>query len=324
MSLGHQSVPNNFEENPDLNPETTHAEGSPASDPTSEAAIILPNHQDEAVQNADSPANSTIESDQPIQTAASEVDPELAVSNSLQASSEANTAHDSPSSSPLPQVGAPTETLPTPTAHETAAKSGENPWLEGLQVVGLSAILALGIRHFVAEARYIPSESMLPTLEINDRLIVEKVTYRFDAPQRGDIVVFWPTERLKEENPSLKDAFIKRIIGLPGETIEVQGGRVYVNDQPLRENYIFDEPEYQWGPEVVPDDSYLVLGDNRNNSYDSHFWGFVPRENIIGRAAVRFWPPGRIGDLDAGTQFFFEGEPQPDGGSSPSDSGSQE
>jgi len=176
-------------------------------------------------------------------------------------------------------------------------RAAENPWVEGLKTIGLSAILAFGIRQIVAEARYIPSESMLPTLEVNDRLIVEKISYRFTDPQRGDIVVFWPTERLKEENPSLKDAFIKRVIGLPGETIEVQGGRVYVNGQPLRENYIAAEPEYQWGPEVVPEDEYLVLGDNRNNSYDSHFWGYVPRENIIGRAAVRFWPPGRVGEL---------------------------
>jgi signal peptidase I len=185
-------------------------------------------------------------------------------------------------------------------AHEPTdghRRAAENPWIEGLKTIGLSAILAFGIRQIVAEARYIPSESMLPTLEVNDRLIVEKVSYRFSNPQRGDIVVFWPTDRLKQENPSMKDAFIKRVIGLPGETIEVRGGRVYVNGQALRENYIAAEPEYQWGPEVVPEDSYLVLGDNRNNSYDSHFWGYVPRENIIGRAAVRFWPPGRVGEL---------------------------
>jgi signal peptidase I len=185
-------------------------------------------------------------------------------------------------------------------AHEPTdghRRAAENPWIEGLKTIGLSAILAFGIRQIVAEARYIPSESMLPTLEVNDRLIVEKVSYRFSNPQRGDIVVFWPTDRLKQENPSMKDAFIKRVIGLPGETIEGRGGRVYVNGQALRENYIAAEPEYQWGPEVVPEDSYLVLGDNRNNSYDSHFWGYVPRENIIGRAAVRFWPPGRVGEL---------------------------
>jgi signal peptidase I len=178
-----------------------------------------------------------------------------------------------------------------------SVKQSENPWVEGIKTVGLSIVLALGIRHFVAEARYIPSESMLPTLEVNDRLIVEKVSYHFNDPQRGDIVVFWPNDRLKQENPSLKDAFIKRVIGLPGDTIEVREGTVYVNGQPLEENYIAAEPDYQWGPETVPADSYLVLGDNRNNSYDSHFWGYVPRENIIGRAVVRFWPPDRVGEL---------------------------
>lgn len=173
----------------------------------------------------------------------------------------------------------------------------ENPWLEGVKTIGLSVVLALGIRHFVAEARYIPSESMLPTLEVNDRLIVEKISYHFNPPQRGDVIVFWPNDRLRQENPNLRDAFIKRVIGLPGEEVEVSGGRVYINGEPLEENYIAAEPNYQWGPEVVQPDSYLVLGDNRNNSYDSHFWGYVPRSNVIGRAVVRFWPPNRIGRI---------------------------
>lgn len=185
----------------------------------------------------------------------------------------------------------------------------ENFWAEGLKTIGLSAILALGIRHFVAEARYIPSGSMEPTLQINDRLIIEKLSYHFHSPQRGDIVVFWPTDRLKEETPHLRDAFIKRVIGLPGETVEVRGGRVYVNGQPLREEYIAAEPQYQWGPETVPPESYLVLGDNRNNSYDSHYWGYVPYENIIGRAVVRFWPPKRVGELDA-EPLYQEPAPQ--------------
>lgn len=171
----------------------------------------------------------------------------------------------------------------------------ENPWLEGLKTIGLSAVLAIGIRQFVAEARYIPSGSMLPTLQINDRLIVDKLSYRFNIPQRGDIVVFSPTSTLEKQN--FHDAFIKRVIGLPGDKVEVKGGRVYVNDQALRENYIEEDPQYQWGPQTVPTGSYLVLGDNRNNSYDSHYWGFVPREKIIGRAVVRFWPPNRLGEI---------------------------
>jgi signal peptidase I len=171
----------------------------------------------------------------------------------------------------------------------------DNPWMEGLRTIGLSAILAIGIRQFVAEARYIPTGSMLPTLQINDRLIVDKLSYRFNAPQRGDIVVFNPTDALEKQN--FHDAFIKRVIGLPGDKIEVKEGRVYVNGQPIREEYIEEPPQYQMEAKVVPPDAYLVLGDNRNNSYDSHYWGFVPRDRIIGRAVVRFWPPDRLGEI---------------------------
>jgi signal peptidase I len=177
--------------------------------------------------------------------------------------------------------------------------SNEGSWLGELtKTIALSIVLALGIRTFVAEARWIPSESMVPTLQKFDKLIVDKMSYHFVDPQRGDIVVFSPTENIKKENPNLKDAFIKRIIGLPGDKVEVKGERVYINGQPLQEQYIEAPPQYQYGPVTVPANSYLVLGDNRNNSYDSHFWGFVPRDNIIGRAVVRFWPPNRIGELD--------------------------
>jgi len=177
------------------------------------------------------------------------------------------------------------------------AERATNPVVEGLQTLGLSIILALGIRTFVAEARYIPSGSMEPTLEINDRLVVEKVSYHFNPPERGDIVVFWPPDELFPEGKR-RDAFIKRVIGLPGDTVEITNGMVFVNEEPLEEDYIKAEPDYTWGPRTVPNDSYLVLGDNRNSSYDSHSWGFVPADNIIGKAVVRFWPPSRIGGLD--------------------------
>lgn len=174
--------------------------------------------------------------------------------------------------------------------------SQENPWIEGIKTVATAAILAFGIRTFVAEARYIPSSSMEPTLQINDRLIIEKVSYKFRDPDRGDVVVFNPTEKLKEEN--FKDAFIKRVIGLPGDRVEVKGGAVYINGKVLSEDYIAEKPNYPFGPVIVPKEQYLVLGDNRNNSYDSHFWGYVPKENLIGRAVVRFWPVNRVGEID--------------------------
>jgi len=177
----------------------------------------------------------------------------------------------------------------------------ENPWTEALKTIALSAVLAFGIRSFVAEARYIPSGSMLPTLQINDRLIIDKISYNFRNPDRGDIIVFSPTDALKQQK--FKDAFIKRLIGLPGDKVEVKDGKVYVNNQLLKENYIEEKPNYNFGPVKVPPNQFLVLGDNRNNSYDSHYWGFVPRDRIIGRAVVRFWPPNRVGEIDPIPQY---------------------
>lgn len=164
---------------------------------------------------------------------------------------------------------------------------------EAAETLGLSVLLAFGLRTFVAEARYIPSESMLPTLEINDRLIIDKVSYDFTDPQRGDIVVFHPPEALGQ-----KDAFIKRLVGLPGDVIEVKNGQLFVDGEPLQEPYIAAKPDYQYGPVTVPENAYLVLGDNRNKSFDSHYWGFVPKDHVIGRAVFRFWPPSRLGDLN--------------------------
>lgn len=212
----------------------------------------------------------------------------------------------------------------------TSPPKEENPWVETVKTLGLSAVLAFGIRTFVAEARYIPSGSMLPTLQINDRLIIDKISYHFKDLHRGDIVVFNPTETLKQEH--YKDAFIKRVIGLPGDTVKIEDGRVYINEKPLEEPYTaqtdnanseglvglvaspgtsvdvcknkppYFEKQEQGSVEVwtatVPPDSYLVMGDNRNNSYDSRCWGVVAHDDIIGRAVIRFWPPQRVGGIN--------------------------
>ncbi|MGD1865656.1 MAG: signal peptidase I [Phormidesmis sp.] len=178
------------------------------------------------------------------------------------------------------------------------AKKQPSLVVEALQTVGLSLVLAFGIRQFVAEARVVPTGSMQPTVEINDRLVIEKLSYRFQDPQRGDIIVFQaPQKALDAANSTTRDAYLKRVVGLPGETIEVRDGKVYVNDTALRENYIKAPPLYTWGPNVVPEGHYLVLGDNRNGSSDGHVWGFLSEDTIIGKATARFWPPSRIGGL---------------------------
>ena len=145
------------------------------------------------------------------------------------------------------------------------------------------------------KAYYIPSTSMQPTLKVNDRLLVDKLAYHSHQPQRGDIIVFNPTDTLRQQN--LNSPFIQRVVGLPGEKIEVKDGKVYINDQSLVEHYIAEPPEYKFGPVTVPAYSYFVLGDNRNNSYDSHLWGFVPQSLIIGKATNRFWPVDDLGSL---------------------------
>jgi signal peptidase I len=162
-------------------------------------------------------------------------------------------------------------------------------------IIIISAISTFLIRTFIAEARYMPSSSMEPTLKISDRVIINKLAYNFEAPKREDIIVFNPTEALKARN--FKDAFLKRIIGIPDDTVEVKDGKVYVNEKVLEESYIAQPPDYQFGPVKVPPNSYLVFGDNRNNSYDSHYWGFVPKELIIGKATKIYWPLKRAREI---------------------------
>ncbi len=186
---------------------------------------------------------------------------------------------------------------PTPSPVPEQSGPGAIDWIksqrENIQTIVLAVFLALFIRTFVAEARYIPSGSMIPTLLVDDRLIVEKLSYEFTTPERRQVIVFMPPRRT-----NLDQAFIKRIIALPGDTIEVKAGKVLLNGVPQQEPFITDPPTYDLPRQQVPPGQYFVMGDNRNNSYDSHMWGFLPRENIIGRALFRFWPLERLGAIE--------------------------
>ena len=138
---------------------------------------------------------------------------------------------------------------------------------------------------------------MIPTLHTGDRLVVEKVSYHFHPPHTGDIVVFEPPEQLQSLGYRKDQVFIKRIIGKPGDLVRVNNSKVYINDRPLSEDYIAEPPDYQLVSVKVPEAEFFVMGDNRNDSNDSHIWGFLPKQNIIGRAIFRFWPFDRIGSI---------------------------
>ncbi|MGB8700329.1 MAG: signal peptidase I [Thermosynechococcaceae cyanobacterium] len=186
----------------------------------------------------------------------------------------------------------------TPESVETQASSSgwQRAWRsqkDNILTLLIAFVLALFIRLFIAESRYIPSPSMVPTLYPGDRIVVEKLSYRFRAPQGGEVVVFRPPSALQAAGFPADQAFIKRVIATAGQTVQVHQGRVYVDRVPLSETYIAEPPAYEMPAVRVPEGALFVMGDNRNNSNDSHVWGFLPEANVIGRANLRFWPPGQ-------------------------------
>lgn len=162
-------------------------------------------------------------------------------------------------------------------------------------------LVFLVIRPFVVQAFWIPSGSMLPTLQINDQILVNKFIYRFHEPDHGDIIVFKSPPGISPDGKE-KD-FIKRLMGKPGDVIKVEEGAAYRKEKGskefkrLKEPYLMDPDGiyYQMDPVTVPDGMYFVMGDNRNDSNDSHAWGPLDKNRVIGKAMVRFWPLTRMG-----------------------------
>jgi signal peptidase I len=184
---------------------------------------------------------------------------------------------------------------------------------ETIETVVIVLVLVIFIRAFIGEPRWIPSSSMEPTLQIKDNLIIEKVSRYFTKPNRGDILVFFPPQ--EKLNSSLwgtftravgffstDEAYIKRVIGLPGDEIKVVPNvGVYINGKLLKEPYTkevfngFCSSNMYCGPLKVPAGKYYMMGDNRNDSTDSRYWGFMPIDRVVGRACFRFWPITRVG-----------------------------
>ncbi|GAB4233907.1 MAG: signal peptidase I [Acidobacteriota bacterium] len=163
-------------------------------------------------------------------------------------------------------------------------------WVRDILFALLTAVLLIV---FVVQPVRVEGTSMEPRLHDQERIFVNKFVYHIGEIQRGDIVVFWyPRDPDK--------SFIKRVIGLPGEEIVIRSGIVYVDGAPLEEPYVppqfFDHGSF--GPVVVPEDCYFVLGDHRNSSNDSRAWGCVPRQNIFGKAVFRYWPLTKLGVIE--------------------------
>lgn len=155
----------------------------------------------------------------------------------------------------------------------------------------------LAIRLLIVEPRYIPSLSMYPTFDINDQLAVEKVSKLMRPPKRGEVVVFDPPPLFWDLTARKPDgeAVIKRVVAIEGDTVQVKQGHLYLNGKRLDEPYTNELAQYDLDELRVPAGSVFVLGDNRNHSFDSHYWGFLPIKNIIGHATVVYWPPARVG-----------------------------
>jgi len=197
-----------------------------------------------------------------------------------------------PEAPPYPPVAAP------PVATRPATKSSGPGWwrgaIEWVVIIAVALIGAMLMRTFLVQAFFIPSESMVPTLEKGDRVLVNKLSYHLHAVHRGDIVVFTRPPGVDRQYKDL----IKRVIGLPGDVVSGRDGHVYIDGRLLNEPYLPEGTVTQNMPtEKIPAGTYWVMGDNRTNSADSRVFGPIAKQTIVGRAFVIWWPLSRIGLL---------------------------
>ncbi|MGE5654183.1 MAG: signal peptidase I [Bacillota bacterium] len=161
---------------------------------------------------------------------------------------------------------------------------------EWVKTLAVALVLALLIKNFLVEFPLVPTGSMIPTIQLQERIVVDKLTYRFKPVQRGDIVVF--------PNPDNNaELYVKRAIGLPGETVEIHDGKVFINGEALDEPYLRVVTQGRFGPYKVPEGHYFFLGDNRNSSRDSRFWTathYIAAKDVKGKAQAIIWPLNKI------------------------------
>ncbi|CAN6459975.1 unnamed protein product [Victoria cruziana] len=165
---------------------------------------------------------------------------------------------------------------------------------EDAKLLFTTLTVSLLLQSYMAETKIIPSRSMYPTFDAGDRILAEKVSYCFTKPNVADIVIFRAPAALQASGVSRKEEFVKRVVATEGDSVEIRNGNLLVNGIVQEEDYIFEPLKYEMDEVRVPEGYVFVLGDNRNESFDSHDWGPLPIKDIVGRSILRYWPPSKI------------------------------
>ncbi len=173
-------------------------------------------------------------------------------------------------------------------------RPGSREIREWIKTLMFSAFVFFGLKIAVVEAFVIPTGSMRPTIQEGDRVLGSKFHYRLFEAERGEVVVFRPPESAGAMAGRGLPRYVKRIVGIAGDIVEVRDGRLVVNGNAVDEPYLEAPVDYRMAPVIVPQGKLFVLGDNRNNSFDSHAWGFLDEDRLLARVFARYWPPNRV------------------------------